>query len=132
LAKQMFARLQKLHMIDLTNRSVEEVNGLILKYASILELLKPQHQPSMAVILEVSINHVKETYPTLELDWKAWSIVCLKNKYLKGQVKKESDIPAIIAEFIKHFKDDYADYIQHLGMSATEFDRDYGFVCKYI
>jgi hypothetical protein len=120
-------------MIDLTNRTVEDVNALIQKYASLLELIREKQQiPYLAVVLDIGINHVKETYPTLELDWKAWSIVLLKNKYLKGYVKNESDIPVIIAEFIKHFKDNYADYIQQLGMSATEFDRDYGFVCRYM
>jgi hypothetical protein len=119
-------------MIDLTNRSVEDVNALIQKYASVLELIKPQHQPSMAVILEVGINHVKENYPMLELDWKVWSIVLLKNKYLSGHLKKESDIPKTIADFVQHIKDNYADYIQQLGMFTNEFDRDYAFLCRYM
>jgi hypothetical protein len=128
----MFARLRKLHMIDLTNKNVEEVNALIQKYASVLELIKPQYQPFLAVILDIAVSYIKENHNDLPLDWKAWSIVVLKNKYFSGKVHKESDIPVIIADFIKHFKDNYADYIQQLGMSATEFDRDYGFVCRYM
>jgi hypothetical protein len=119
-------------MIDLTNRSVDEINALIQKYASVLELIKPQYQPFMAVILDIAIPYVKENYPDLPLDWKSWSIVVLKHKYFKGKVHKETDIPKIITEFIQQYKDNYAEYIQQLGISASEFDRDYGFVCKHI
>ena len=132
MARQIFARLQTKHMIDLTNKNVDEINALIQKYASVLELLKPQYQPYMAFIIDTGVKYIQENYPTLELDWKAWSIVVLKNKYFKGKIHNESDIPKIIAEFIQHFKDNYAEYIQQLGMSATEFDRDYGFVCRYM
>jgi len=119
-------------MIDLTNKTIDEVNGLIQKYANVLELIKPQYQPFMAVILDIAITHVKTNHPDLPLDWKSWSIVYLKNKYFKGRVHKEEDIPGIIDEFIKHYKDNYAEYIQQLGMSASEFDKDYGFVCRYM
>jgi hypothetical protein len=119
-------------MLDLTNKNVDEINAHIQKYASVLELLNPQYQPYMALIIDISIRHIQEKHPNLPVDWKAWSIVVLKNKYFKGKVKKESDIPIIIDEFIQHYKDNYAEYIQQLGVSSTEFDRDYGFVCKFI
>ena len=119
-------------MIDLTNRTVDEINALIQKYASVLELLKPQHQPYLAVVIDVGVKYVKEKYQDLELDWKAWSIVYLKNKYMKGKLKKESEIPGLIDDFIQHYKDKYADYIKQLGLYSTEFDRDYGFVCAYL
>jgi hypothetical protein len=119
-------------MIDLTNKTVEEVNALIQKYASVLELIKPQYQPFLAVIIDIGVQYVKTNHNDLPLDWKTWSIVVLKNKYFKGKVHKETDIPNIIAEFIQCYKDNYAEYIQQLGMSASEFDRDYGFVCRYM
>lgn len=119
-------------MIDLTNRNVDEINALIQKYVKVLELIKPQYQPYMAVIIEIAVNHLQEKHTDLPIDWKSWSIVVLKNKYFKGFVHKEEDIPGMIDVFIKHFKDEYAEYIQQLGMSASEFDRDYGFVCRYM
>lgn len=122
-----------MHMIDLTNRSVDEVNGLIQKYVSVLQLIRPiRHIPYLAVIIDIGIKYIKEKYYDLEPDWKSWSIVYIKNKYMKGKINKESDIPELIDEFIKHYKNEYSDYIQHIGMSASEFDRDYGFVCKFI
>jgi hypothetical protein len=120
-------------MIDLTNRTVDEVNGLIQKYASVLELIRPQHHiPYLAVIIDIGINHIKEKHADLELDWKSWSMVFIKNKYMKGKINKESDIPELIDEFVEHYKNEYSDYIQHIGMSASDCDKDYGFVCKFI
>ena len=45
-------------MIDLTNKNVDEINALIQKYASVLELLKPQYQPYMAFIIDTEGNKV--------------------------------------------------------------------------
>ena len=119
-------------MIDLTNKTVDEINVLIQKYASVLELLKPQYQPHMAFIIDIGFKYIQENHRDLPNDWKSWSIVVLKNKYFKGKIHEESDISKMIAEFIQHYKDNYAEYIQQLGMSASEFDKDYGFVCRYM
>jgi hypothetical protein len=120
-------------MIDLTNRTIDEINELIQKYISVLELIKQQKQiPYLAIVIDVGIKYVKEKYQDLELDWKAWSIVYLKHKYLRGKIKKESDIPNLIDDFIKYYKDKYKSYVDNLGMSTSDFDRDYGFVCAYI
>lgn len=120
-------------MIDLTNRTIEEVNGLIQKYAAVLELVKPpQQQPYLAVIIDVGIKHVKEKHQDLPLDWKIWSIIFTKNKYLNGKVSKESEIPEIIDDFIQHYKDNYKEYVDSLGLYASDFDRDYGFIFRYM
>ena len=54
-------------MIDLTNRTVDEINALIQKYASVLELLKPQHQPYLAVVIDVGVEYVKEKISRLAI-----------------------------------------------------------------
>jgi len=119
-------------MIDSISRTIEEVNGLIQKYTSLLELIKPQEQiPYVAVIIDIGITYIKEKYADIELDWKIWAIVYLKNKYLKGKISKESEIPESIDDFIIHYKNEYKEYIDKLGMSASDFDRDYGFVSKF-
>jgi hypothetical protein len=120
-------------MIDLTNKTTEEVNALIQKYVDVLRFIKPQKEiPYLAVVLDVGIAHVKENFKDLQLDWKAWSIVYLKNKYLDGKLKKEQDIPALINGFVNHYKDNYQEFINNLGMFSSDFDRDYGFVCQYL
>ena len=132
MAEQIFARLRRMHMIDLTNRTIDEINELIQKYSNVLELIKQQDViPYLAVVIDVGVKYIKEKYPNLELDWKAWLIVYLKNVYLKGKIKKESEIPEFIDKFIKEYEDNYVKYIDSLGMFASEFDRDYAFVKKY-
>jgi hypothetical protein len=119
-------------MIDLTNKSVDEINELIKKYAQALELIKPQFQPYLAVIIDIGVKHIKEKHQDLPVDWKAWSIVYLKNKYFKGRIHKESDIPDLIDDLIRHHNDDYKKYIDDLGVFTNEYDRDRGFVHKYL
>jgi hypothetical protein len=121
-------------MIDLTSRTIDEINGLIQKYTSVLELYIKQQQyiPYLAVIIDVGVKHIKEKHADLPLDWKVWSIIYIKNKYFKDKIPKESDIPELIDEFIGHYKEKYGDYINDLGLSSSEFDRDYGFVRRYI
>jgi hypothetical protein len=119
-------------MIDLTNKTVDEINELIKKYASALELIKPQFQPYLALIIDIGVKHIKEKYQDLPLDWKAWSIVYLKNKYFKGRIHKETDISDLIDDFIKHYKNDYVEYINNLGTFTNEYERDRGFIHKYL
>ena len=73
-------------MIDLTSKSVDEINELIQKYIGVLELIKDKkHIPYLAVVISVGIKHIKENYDDLILDWKAWSIINLKHKYLNNK-----------------------------------------------
>ncbi len=116
--------------IDLTNKSVDEINGLIQKYASVLELLKPQDQPYFAYIVDIAIKHIETSHKNLTADWKAWSVFVLKKQHIK--IKNESDINKIIDDFIEYWKKEYKEYCDSLGVFATEYDRDRGFVYKYI
>lgn len=116
--------------IDLTNKSVDEINGLIQKYASVLELLKPQDQPYFAYIVDIAIKHIETSHKNLTADWKAWSVFVLKKQYDK--IKNESDINKIIDDFIEYWNREYKEYCNNLGMFTTEYDRDRGFVYKYI
>jgi len=117
-------------MIDLTNKTVEEINGLIQKYSNVLQLFKPQEQPHFAYIINVAVNHIKENYPELPIDWKAWAVVTLKKQISK--VGSESDIKKILDDFIVYYTTDYQKYIDGLGLFASEYDRDLGFVHTYL
>ena len=121
-------------MIDLiNNRTIDEVNLLIQKYAGVLELIKQQEEiPYLAIVIDVGIKYIKEKHNNLNIDWKAWTIVYLKHKYLNGQIKKEEDILNLIENFLKNYHNNYNKYIDSLGIYSNDFDRDYTFVCKYI
>jgi hypothetical protein len=129
---QTFAGLQIKHMIDLTNRTVEEVNELIKKYSEVLMFINPQEQPYMAIVIDSGIKHIQENYKDLPVDWKAWSIVYLKHKYLGHGLKKQSDIPKMLDAFIKHYNENYEKFVSALGMSASDYDRDHAFVTQYL
>lgn len=117
-------------MIDLINKSVDEINALIQKYASVLELIKPQYQPHMAVIIDWGISHINNMHNNLSVEWKAWTMVYLKRKFFKNEIHNESDVIASIDVFIKYYHDNYVNYIHQLGMIGDDFDKNYSFVCN--
>lgn len=127
-----FARLRRTHMIDLTNKTVDEINGYIQKYASVLELIKPQEQPYMAYIIDVAVNYIKEKYNNLTIDWKSWCTLLVKEQYFNKKLKSEKDIKETIDNFVEHWIKEYNEYCNNLGMYTSEYDRDRGFVYEYM
>ena len=121
-------------MIDLTNRTTEDVNKLIQKYATLLEVADMKKQddaPLLAIIFDVGINFIKANHNDLTKDWKAWSMVVIKYKYYEGKIKTEDDIRKIIDGFVNFWKAEYKKYCSDT-FSATEYDRDRGFIHKYL
>jgi len=116
-------------MVDLTNKTIDEINALIQKYASALELLKPQYQPYMAYIIHAAYTHLETQYKDLNKDWKSWTIVVLKNLYHK--INNDTDIQKTIDEFVVYYKSEYDKYIKDL-IWHNEIDRDWGFVHAFI
>lgn len=118
-------------MIDLTNKTVEEINGLIQKYTSVLELIEEQERiPYLAYIIDIAVNHIKNAHSDLTIDWKAWCIVVLTKLFSK--IKKEGNISEIIDDFVAHYKKEYQNYCDDLALFASEYDRDYGFCYRYV
>lgn len=124
-------------MTDLTNKiettSEEDMQALYKIYEPLFEFIKDKKQiPYLVVIIDWGIKYIKENYNDLELEWKAWSVVFLKHRYLRGKVDKKEDIYKCVDDFIKHYKEKYEFYIKNLAIYASDFDRDYGFVCSYL
>lgn len=120
-------------MIDLTNKSIDEINGLIQKYASVLELIHQREQiPYLAYIIDIAVNHIKEKHNYLSIDWKAWSVVVIKKLFLDKKINNESDIIKSIDDFIEYQKNEYQNYLNDLAMFTSEYDRDLGFVWGYV
>lgn len=116
-------------MIDLTNKTVDEVNALILKYAQALEIIRPPDQPYMAYIIHVACTYLEEKYKELNKDWKAWSVVVLKN--LCRKINNDNDVKKIIDEFVGYYVLEYQKYIDDL-IWHNEFERDWGFVHGFV
>jgi hypothetical protein len=125
-------------MTDLTNKigntPVADMQVLYTKYASIGEFVAKykEHIPYLIWVINAGVEYIRDMHTNLNIDWKAFTIVLLKHQYLNGSIKTEEDIYLHIDEFVKHYNDDYKNYIDNLGISSTEFDRDYGFVCNYL
>ncbi len=120
-------------MIDLTNKSVEDVNILIQKYADVLNVsnIKTINDAQMlAIVIDEAINYIKEKYNEISTDLKTWCVLILKYK-LKN-IKTDDDVKNIINEFTEYWKIEHQNYCDSLAMSASEFDRDYEFIQMYI
>lgn len=119
-------------MIDLTNKTLDEINALIQKYAPVLELTKHiNHIPILAYIYDISINYIKESYSGLTADWKSWAVFVVNKNYFYNKITMESDIKTTIDDFFNYHIQHYNEYCQDL-ISASDYDRESGFVNKYL
>lgn len=117
-------------MIDISNKSVDEINALITKYKSALEnVYETQTIPYLAVVYDIAIPYIKEKYPELNQDAKTWAVYVLK--LLLRYLKNEADIKSVIDEFITYYQAEYANYGNDIVLSASQYDRDYNFVYNY-
>lgn len=126
-------------MTDLINKVDEliknkdkSINEIIKKFSPVLDKVKyKENIPYLSYIIYLGVNYINNNKIKLSIEWKAWSIVVLKHLFIKGKILKEDDIVNIINDFIGYYKQDYENYCEDI-IAATEFDRDYGFVLKYI
>jgi len=120
-------------MIDLINNDVEKVNILINKYKTVLEVSNLRTVDDVQIfvlIIDEAIKYIEDKYNHLNADIKAWCILILKHSI--KQIKTDDDVKKNIDDFIKFWNSEYQKYIDDLSMSASEFDRDYGFVQIFI
>lgn len=126
-------------MIDLTNKidkiikdDINSIQTLVNKYSSVLQETKIEKNiPYLAYIIDMCINHINNNHKDLSKDWKVWSVIVVKRLFLAGKIKKETDVINIINDFIGFYKQEYENYCEDI-IAATEFDRDNGFIFRYI
>jgi len=120
-------------MIDLTNKTPEEINALIQKYLSALQESKIpiEHYLQLAYIIDIATIHLKDMYTELTTEWKSWCIIVLRDLYKKDKINKDSDITDILDDFINHFNLNYESYCSYMS-SASDYDQQRGFVHSYI
>ena len=126
-------------MTDLINKvdiliksDINTIQGIVNKYASVLQEVKSEKQvPYLAYIIDICVNHINQNHKDLSQDWKSWSVVVIRNIYFNGNIKCTDDIIKTIDEFVVFWKSEYETYCQNI-ISVSEYDRDWGFVFKYI
>ena len=119
-------------MIDISNKTIDELNVLIGKYAAALEQIPKNERdsiPYLAVIIDIAVPYIKEKYPELNQDVKAWAIYVLK--LLLRYLKNDADIKRVVDEFITYYQAEYINYGSDIVLSASQYDRDYKFVYNY-
>jgi cupin superfamily acireductone dioxygenase involved in methionine salvage len=115
-------------MIDLKDKNTEE---LIQKHQSILGLIKnPNEWPQYAGVIDVGINHIKSKYNNVDLNWKTWaSAILIKNA---SYLKSEKEVIDLIDNFLDYVKTNYQFYVDDLGMSVNDYEKDRGFVYRFL
>jgi len=116
-------------MIDLTSKSIEDIEAVIKKYANILELFAPQTKPYVAYLVDVTVNHLKENYNNLSSDLKSLCVIVVKKNF--DNINTDLDIKKIVDDFITYYNDNYSKYHENM-FGASEWDLMYGFVDEYI
>jgi len=126
-----------MHMTDLISRVNNMFSGdtyaLIQLYLPLLESSKHYDQIQyLAYLIHFSINYIKKTHNDLNIDWKSWCIILVKEQYLNKKIKSELDIEETVNDFIEYWKKEYKEYCNNIAISSSDYDRDRGFVYEYI
>lgn len=126
-------------MTELSNKTPEEINSYLKKYASILESIKDKAQISaIAIVLEVCVNYLNTKYAGFNSVIKAWAVFVIRKLYknklviTKYDIKTDEDIYKTIDEFIDYYVQGHQEAIKDIELFASEFDRDYNFVHEFI
>lgn len=120
-------------MIDLSNKTNEDINAIIQKYQKIVEVIYmkyPNEFPYLITAIDLGVNYVNTKYNEIDPLWKTMCMLLIKIKY--RDVNSETDINNIIDEFITHITNEYTQYSAAIELSASEYDLCYQFVCQYI
>jgi len=134
-----FARLQLKHMTDLINKvdkifqdDIQSLQTIVTKYSSVLELINDQKQITyLAYIINICVDHIKEFHVKRDVDKKSWAVIAVKNLYIAGQIKKESDILRTIDDFFKYFDDEFQTY-ENNHIAVSQYYLELGFVYEFV
>jgi hypothetical protein len=120
-------------MIDLTNKTPEELNTLIQKYLSVLQEVKakPEQYVQLAYIINIAVQYFAIHHMDLPNEWKTWCTLALKELCLKNKINSEIDITDIIEDFVNNYNLNFESYCSFM-ISASEYDQQRGFVHTYI
>lgn len=118
-------------MIDLINKTNDEINSILNKYQSLYYDLPTK---SVEFVNLVYTIHLAFTFLNkdnkLSLDLKTWSVLLIKRIF--KTINTEDDVINEIDNFLKYYNAEYENYINNIAFFSNEFDRDYSFLTKYI
>ena len=118
-------------MTDLTNRTAQEVNELIQKYAPVLEVsgIKTVIDAKILVILvDIAVKYIEEKYANLNTELMALSVVAVKESQKK--IKNEADVKKIVDDFIEYYKTEFEQY-RAMMCECPQIDLECNFVHSF-
>jgi len=120
-------------MIDLTSKTPEEINALIGKWLSALQVSEfaPEHYLQVAYIIDIATTHLKEKYNNLTPIWKSWCMIVLLRLYKKDKINNDLDITNNIDDFVNEYNLNYESY-WNIMISGSEYNQQRGFVNAYV
>lgn len=122
-------------IIDITNDlSVEELNDIMKKFEDLTKKVKDKSKtPYLSVIYEITVNHIQDYFKNIDINWKQWSIILVKEKYLGDEIKTEGELLKTIDAFIEYVNKNYESYLKTNGNEFEDkFDLDRHFVNKFL
>lgn len=117
-------------MIDLTNKSVDEINSFIQRYAHALEIIPPAEQPVMAYIINVGMIHLTNVHSEINGEVKACAIVVLRK--LQNILNEDDDIRNMIDDFIEFYNDKFKSFVHELYPQSSADGMIYEFMLRFI
>ena len=114
-------------MLDISNKNVDYVNSLIIKYAKILELAIPQEQSFLAVAIDTAVNY----FNIKCIDNKIRTSIIFILKKILPNINSESEIIEIIEDFSNFHKNEFLKYCDDMIFSS-DVDKEYEFANYYI
>lgn len=123
-----------MHIKDLINNNeIDYFQNLVDAYKSAVSQYTFRNTDELRkflVIVDIAVKHLKSNHDNLSDYWKAFTIIMLKK--LLEKLIDDTDIINYIEEFLEYHKSHYAVYVDDLAWSSSDFDRDYGFVMKFV
>ena len=122
---------KKYIMISLLNKTQEELATLIQKYFNLIEHTNAREDfVNLAYTLDVGISYIGKKHANIDISWKLYCTLLLKNLYRK--INNELEIYNTIDKFIDFINNEYRNHLSDSDFSLSDFDRDYAFVKQFL
>ena len=117
-------------MIDISDKTREELNNIIRKYEQpLLTLKETELYPQYAVVIDIAEPILIKKDEVFNAHWKAIILLFIVKSI--DNFEFQADIENFILDFEKYFKINYQDFLEN-SVIDDEFDRDFIFVKLYI
>ena len=114
------------------NLDLSHVDVLYQKYQQFLyDFRNEKNAVEKLYLVDICVNYLKANYIAESKNLKSWTVIVALRLY-KHDKTTEADVYKIIDNFVINYKKDINDYIEDIVMSASDYDREVGYINYYI